>query len=65
MLSNEPLVLTIAKGVAEERQHGCHYAEGACNECIGIALAALDKAMPESANPVERGLLLYRIMWGR
>lgn len=35
-----PLGLT-AKAVAEARQHGCHYAEGTCDECAEIADAAI------------------------
>lgn len=31
----------MAKAVATERQHGCHYAEGTCSDCAAIARAAL------------------------
>jgi hypothetical protein len=31
----------VAKAVAEARQHGCHYAEGTCDECYEIACAAV------------------------
>lgn len=41
------LIGLAAKHVAENRQHGCHYAEGTCDECREIAagvVAALFKA---------------------
>lgn len=31
----------LAKRVADARQHGCHYAEGTCEECQEIARGAL------------------------
>lgn len=30
-----------AKAVAEARQHGCHYAEGTCDECAEVAVAVI------------------------
>jgi hypothetical protein len=47
LIDNDPLLLTAAKAVAEQRQHGCHYAEGACHECVGIAEAALRAVITE------------------
>ena len=41
MSTDDPLLWTAAKAVAEQRQHGCHYAEGACAECVALAEAAL------------------------
>ena len=52
---NEPLLLTAAKAIAEERQHGCHYAEGACRECVALALAALSAVITERPNPNALG----------
>ena len=43
----EPLLWTAAKRVAEGRQHGCHYAEGTCPECLRIAEAVLRAIFPE------------------
>ncbi len=44
---DEPLLWTAAKTVAEQRQHGCHYAEGACPECLAIAERVLRAIFPE------------------
>lgn len=32
----------LAKRIADIRQHGCHYAEGTCEECAAIARAIVD-----------------------
>ncbi len=43
----EPLLCVAAKVVAEGRQHGCHYAEGICPECLEIAEAVLRAIFPK------------------
>ncbi len=48
---DEPLLWTAAKAVAEERQHGCHYAEGACPECLAIAERVLRSIITEEPSP--------------
>ena len=49
----EPLLAIAAKRVAEGRQHGCHYAEGTCPECLAIAesvlRAVITKELDENA----------------
>ncbi len=46
-LDNQPLIAVAAKRVAEGRQHGCHYAEGTCPECLAIAEAVLCAVFPK------------------
>ncbi len=45
---DEPLLALAAKQVAEGRQHGCHYAEGTCPECLAIAERVLRAIFPEN-----------------
>jgi hypothetical protein len=47
MSADDPLLWTAAKAVAEQRQHGCHYAEGACVECVAIAEKVLRSIVPK------------------
>ena len=44
---DRPLLAIAAKRVAEGRQHGCHYAEGTCQECLAIAEEVLRAIFPE------------------
>ena len=39
-----------AKYVAEQRQHGCHYAEGTCDECRALAQRAIDDLFRPSSD---------------
>lgn len=56
MSDDESLLWTAAKAVAEQRQHGCHYAEGACPACIALAEVALRAVITEE--PAEGALVL-------
>ena len=42
----------VAKAVASAREHGCHFAEGTCDECLEISYAAI-RACRALAEPMS------------
>lgn len=49
---DEATINRAAKAVAEYRQHGCHYAEGTCDECSALAKAVLTIISLKTAAPL-------------
>lgn len=60
---NTPLLALAAKRVADGRQHGCHYAEGTCKECLEIAESVLRAVLPE--HPSGHLLWMMRTAYDR